>query len=73
MSLFTKRRKVIHQKREEDRKHSIENSKKFEKSMDDILKVCDILRNEHPEFESLEGEERVKLFSELFKEVHGTN
>lgn len=73
MSLFTKRRKMFLQKQEENRKHLVENGKKFEKSMNDILEVCDILRNEHPEFESLEGEERVKLFSELFKEVHGTN
>lgn len=73
MGLFTKRRKIVRQKQEEDRKRLAENNKKFGKSMDDILKVCDILRNEHPEFESLEGEERVKLFSELFKEVHGTN
>lgn len=73
MSLFTKRRKKVHQKQEEDHKHLAENNKKFEKSMDDILKVCDILRDEHPEFELLEGEERVKLFSELFNEVHGTN
>ena len=64
---------MVLQKQEEDRKHLVENDKKFEKSMNNILGVCDILRNKHPEFESLEGEERVKLFSELFKEVHGTN
>lgn len=73
MSLFTKRRKMFLQKQEENRKHLVENGKKFEKSMNDIFEVCDILQNEHPEFESLEGEERVKLFSKLFKEVHGTN
>jgi len=73
MGLFTKRRKIVRQKQDEDRKRLTENNKKFGKSMDDILKVCDILQNEHQEFESLEGEERVKLFSELFNEVHGTN
>lgn len=72
MSLFTKRRKIVRQKQEEEHKRWSENNKKTKKSMNDILNVCSIIDEQHPEFDSLDGEERVKLFSKLFEEVHGT-
>ena len=70
MSMFTKRRKITRQKQEEDRKRWEENSKQLDKSMNDILKTCDYIKEHHPEFESLDGDSRVKLFGKIFKEIH---
>ena len=70
MSLFTKRRKVVRQKQEEDRKRWDESLKKTNKSMEDVLKVTKIIEEKYPEFNSMEGDERVKLFAKLYKEVH---
>lgn len=70
MSLFTKRRKIIRQKQEEDRKSLEENSKKFNKGCEDTIKTCKYLQEHHPEFDSLNEEERVKLFSETFNKIH---
>lgn len=70
MSLFTKRRKVVRQKQEEDRKRLEENSKKFERGCEDTIKTCKYLQEHHPEFDSLDGEARVKLFGETFNKIH---
>ena len=69
MSMFTKRRKIIRQKQEEDRKRWEENVEKQQKAMNNILKTAKIIEQKHPEFESLEGDERVKLFGKIFNEV----
>ena len=70
MSLFTKRRKKIRLKQEEDKKRWNESLEKTNKSMEDVLKVTKIIEEKFPEFESMEGDERVKLFAKLYKEVH---
>ena len=70
MSIFTKRRKIVRQKQEEDRKCWEENSKKFGKGCEDTIKTCKYLQEHHPEFDSLDEEERVKLFSETFNSIH---
>lgn len=70
MSLFTKRRKIIRQKQEEDRKRLEENSKKFNKGCEDTIKTCKYIQEHHPEFDSLDEEERVKLFGEIFNKIH---
>ena len=70
MSKFTKRRKIVRQKQEENRKRLEENSKQLDKSMNDILKTCDYIKEHHPEFELLDGDARVKLFGETFKKIH---
>lgn len=72
MSLFTKRRKIVREKQEQQRKRWDEMMEKSNKSMEDILKTTKIIEQEHPEFESLDGEERVKLFGRIFDEVHNT-
>ena len=69
MSIFTKRRKIVRKKQEEDRKRWEENSKKFKKTCEDTIKTCKYLQEHHPEFDSLDGEERVKLFSETFNKI----
>ena len=69
MSIFTKRRKMVRQKQEADRKRWEENSKQFDKGCNDVINTCEYLREHHPEFDLLEGEERVKLFAKTLKEI----
>ena len=69
MSMFTKRRKVTRQEKAENQRIWDENAKRFDKSMENIIKSAEIIENEHPEFESLSEYERVKLFVETFKKV----
>ena len=67
--MFTKRRKVTRQEKAENQRIWDENAKRFDKSMENIIKSAEIIENEHPEFESLSEYERVKLFVETFKKV----
>ena len=70
MSLFTKRRKVVRQKQEEDRKHWEENSKKFDKACQDTIDTCKYLQEHYPNFDSLDSKERTKLFGKTFDKIH---
>ena len=67
--MFTKRRKITRQEKAENQRIWDENAKKFDKSMENMIKSAEIIENEHPEFESLSEYERVKLFVEIFKKV----
>ena len=69
MSMFTKRRKVARQEKAENQRIGDENAKRFDKSMENIIKSAEIIEKEHPEFESLSEYERAKLFVETFKKV----
>ena len=69
MSIFTKRRKVVRKKQEEDRKRWEENSKKQEKSMQLMIDTAKYIDVHHSEYESLNKEERVKLFAKIYKEL----
>ena len=69
MSVFKKRRKIIRQKQEADRKRWEENSKKMGKSMQNVIKAAEIIDKEHPEFESLNKEERAKLFGKIYNDL----
>lgn len=69
MSMFTKRRKVSRQEKVENQRIGDENTKRFDKSMENMIKSAEIIEKEHPEFESLSEYERVKLFAETFKKV----
>lgn len=69
MSMFTKRRKVARQEKAENQRIWDENSKRFDKSMENMIKSAEIIEKEHPEFESLSEYERVKLFAETFNKV----
>lgn len=69
MSMFTKRRKVARQEKAENQRIWDENAKRFDKSMENMIKSAEIIEKEHPEFESLSEYERAKLFVETFKKV----
>ena len=62
MSRFTKRRKVARQEKQEKQRRWEENSKKFEKACNDILKTCDYINENYLEFDSLDVDKRVELF-----------
>lgn len=67
--MFTKRRKVMRQEKAENQRIGDENAKRFDKSMENMIKSAEIIEKEHPEFESLSEYERAKLFVETFKKV----
>ena len=67
--MFTKRRKITRQEKAENQRIWDENAKRFDKSMENMIKSAEIIENEHPEFESLSEYERVKLFVETFNKV----
>ena len=67
--MFTKRRKVSRQEKVENQRIGDENAKRFDKSMENMIKSTEIIEKEHPEFESLSEYERAKLFVETFKKV----
>ena len=67
--MFTKRRKVTRQEKAENQRIWDENTKRFDKSMENMIKSAEIIEKEHPEFESLSEYERAKLFVETFKKV----
>ena len=67
--MFTKRRKVARQEKAENQRIWDENTKRFDKSMENMIKSAEIIEKEHPEFESLSEYERAKLFVETFKKV----
>ncbi len=70
MSRFTKRRKVARQEKQEKQRRWEENSKKFEKACNDILKTCDYINENHQEFDSLDVDKRVELFGKTFNNIH---
>ena len=70
MSRFTKRRKVARQEKQEKQRRWEENSKKFEKACNDILKTCDYINENYLEFDSLDVDKRVELFGKTFNNIH---
>ena len=67
MSLFTKRRKKVRIKQEEQRKHWEETSKRQDKSFKKMIKVMKIIESKYPDYEQLSNDERVKIYSEEYK------
>ena len=70
MSVFTKRRKALRIKQEEDRKRWDESSKRTEKSMNDMVEALKQVELKHPDFINIDGDERVKLFAEEYNKIH---
>ena len=70
MSLFTKRRLKIRQKQEEDRKRWNESSKRIDKSMNDMVEAMKQVITEHPDYENLDKDEKVKLFAKYYNKIH---
>jgi len=71
MSVFNKRRKIVRQKQEEDRKRWDESCRKQNESMKNMVKAAEIINEKYPEFKSLDEEERIKLFAKTFDKVNG--
>jgi len=72
MSRFTKRRKVIRQKQELDRKQKEENGKKFDKAMEDHIKTCEIIKKDYPGYDNMKPENALKLYYEIYNKIHKT-
>ena len=69
MSVFKKRRKILRQKQEENRKRWEENSKQFDKGCQDVIDTCKYIQEHHPNFDSLNEDERVKLFGKILNNI----
>ena len=72
MSVFTKRRKIVRKKKGEQLKQWKENCKRQDKSMQLMIDTAKHIDENHPEFESLNEEERALLFAKIYKELNGT-
>jgi hypothetical protein len=72
MSRFTRRRKAIRLKQEEDRKRWEENSKAFDKGCKAIINTCRFIRKKHKEFDSLDGDSRIRLFGKVLDKIHNS-
>ncbi len=72
MSVFTKRRKIVRKRKAEQLKQWKENCKRQDKSMQLMIDTAKYIDENHPEFESLNEEERLLLFTKTYKELNGT-
>lgn len=70
MSRFTKRRKAIRLKQEEERIRLEENSKQFKRGCNAIINSCRFIRKKHKEFDLLDKDQRVKLFGKVLNRMH---
>lgn len=70
MSRFTKRRKQFRKKQEISLKEREENSKKFEKAMQDHIETCRIIKKDYSGYDYMIPENALKLYSEIYNEVH---
>ena len=67
MSLFTKRRKKIRIKQEEQHKHWEETIKRQDKSFKKMIELMKTIESKYPDYEQLSGDERVKIYTEEYK------
>ena len=65
MSRLTRNRK----RRLAERKQKEENSKKFDKAMENYIKTIKIIERDYPGYENMSGENAVKLFAEILETV----
>lgn len=70
MSKFTKCRKQFRKNQEISLKQQEENSKKFEKAMQDHIETCRIIKKDYPGFDNMKPENALKLYNEIYNEVH---
>ncbi len=68
MSLFTKRRKAIRIKQEEDCKRWVKSSKHMKESMNVMVEVMKIISSKYPEYESITDEERAVIYTKEYKQ-----
>lgn len=67
MSVFTKRRKKVRIKQEEQHKHWEETSKRQDKSFKKMIEVMKTIELKYPNYEQLSNDERVKIYGEEYK------
>lgn len=70
MSVFTKRRKKLRQQQKIDQKQKEENSKKFEKAMQDHIETCKIIKRDYPGYDYMKPENALKLYNEIYNKIH---
>ena len=70
MSLFTKRRKKLRKQQEIEQKQKEENSKKFEKAMQDHIETCKIIKRDYPGYDYMKPENALKLYNEIYNKIH---
>ena len=73
MSLFTKRRKKVRIKQEEQRKHWEETSKHQNESFKKMIEVMKIVESKYPDYEQLSNNERIKIYGEEYKRYYEEN
>ena len=67
MSLFTKRRKISRKNKEERINRLNEGCIKIEKSMKKMIQVMEAILKDHPEYEELSEEERMKIYTKYYQ------
>ena len=72
MSLFNKRRKKLRKQQNIEQKQKEENSKKFEKAMQDHIETCRIIKKDYPGYDYMEPENALKLYNEIYNKIHNT-
>ncbi len=70
MSVFTKRRKKLRKQQEIEQKQKEENSKKFEKAMQDHIETCKIIKRDYPGYDYMKSEDALKLYNEIYNKIH---
>ena len=70
MSVFTKRRKKLRKQQKIEQKQREENSKKFEKAMQDHIETCRIIKRDYPGYDYMKPENALKLYNEIYNKIH---
>ena len=69
MSVFTKRRKIRRKEKQEIIQRLEEGNRKIEKTMNRMVDTAKLIEKEHPDFEELDEEERLKIFAEYYGRI----
>lgn len=69
MSVFTKRRKIRRKEKQETIQRLEEGNRKIEKTMNRMVDTAKLIKKEHPDFEELDEEERLKIFAEYYERI----
>lgn len=70
MSKFTRNRKKKRLSQAAIRKQQEENSKKFDKAINDHLETCKIIKRDYPNYDKMDSENRLKLYYKVYNKLH---
>lgn len=70
MSKFTRNRKKKRLSQAAIRKQQEENSKKFDKAMNDHIETCKIIKRNYPGYDNMKPENALKLYNEIYNKLH---